>query len=311
MTKNAMWRQRTCHEREIRAQGSDKRTQKIPQLPDKFIQSASPFANMSTIQSPFERSGSKESLKDVTQEIFTKATSKDTMIKSSWSVRTTKYKPEVLRLPSFKEYVSLTTNILADNESKLLTIPWLDDDDEEAQNVLVKKLPLIYEIKHDINALLDLRNEQCRFYTKIVDIFLADMGLTWDTIIYWLLSPDSRLERINKTLDRHKDFDHILSDRSLYAEEVFRRAGENRAVLFERSSGHWQELLQQLQEPSAVQLRVAALASAALFANCNFSPWYLARQSKTMQAYVQRKTKAAQTVPNFFFRGAICRVCHE
>jgi hypothetical protein len=267
---------------------------------------------MSPIQTPYERSSSKAPPKDFTQEIFTKAIPKDTVVRSSWSVQPSRYKPAGLRIPPFKEYVSLKNNILADNESKILTIPWLDDDDEEAQKVLRDKLSLLYEIKYDLNATIDLRNEQCRFYTEVIDSFLADMNLTWDAILFWLLTPDESIRRISKLLDRHEDFESVLLDRQSYSTELFQRAGdEKKAILFERGSEQWDNCLHQLKEPSAVQLRVAALAGAALLANCNFNPWYMVEQSKTMQDYVSRKTKAAETGSEFTFRDAGCRICHE
>jgi hypothetical protein len=312
MTKNAMWRQRTCFERECRAESNGKQAQTRPVLPEKFIQSISPFDKMSTVQTPFERSSSKGLAKDFTQEIYNKAIPKDIVVRSSWSVPPTTYKSEGLCIPSFKEYVSLRTNILADNESKILTIPWLDDDNEDAQDVLIDKLPLVYEIKHDANVLLDLRNEQCRFYIKVIDTFLANMSISWDTILFWLLSPDVCLERINKSSSRHDDFKHVVLDRSSYSAEPFHRAGEEKvAILFERSSDQWQELLNQIKEPSAVQLRIAALATALLLVSCNFNPWYMAEQCKTMREHVQSKTKAATAVSSSTYRNLLCRVCHE
>jgi hypothetical protein len=306
-----MWRQRTCFERENRAKSNGKQPLTASMLPDKFIQATSPFDKMSTILTPFARSSSKGIGKDVTQEMFIKAVPKDTVVRSSWSVPTTMYKPEALCIPSFKEYVSLRTNILADNESKILTIPWLDDDDEEAQNVLVDKMPFVYEIKHDANALLDLRNEQCRFYIEVVDTFLVDTSISWDTILFWLLSPDVNLQRINSSLHRHDDFEQVILDRSSYSTEPFYRAGEEKvALLFERSSDQWQELLNHIKEPSAAQLRVAALVTAALRVSCRFNPWYMAEQCKTMQQHVQSKTKAATDISTSY-RDRVCRVCHE
>jgi hypothetical protein len=309
--KNAMWIQRTCFEREKRAECNGKQSQTVSALPEKFLQSVSPFDKISPIQISYER-GSKAPPKDFTQEVFTKASPKDTVVKSSWSVQSSRYKPAELCIPPFKEYVSLRNNILADNESKILTIPWLDDDDEEAQKVLRDKLSLLYEIKYDLNATMDLRNEQCRFYTEVVDTFLADMNLTWDAILFWLLSPDKRILQISKSIDKHEDFEAVLLDRQSYSTELFHRAGdEKEAVLFERDSDQWEDCMHQLKEPSAVQLRVAALASAALLSNCNFNPWYMVEQCKTMQDYVLSKTKAAEIGSKISPRDVVCRICHE
>jgi len=284
---------------------------KAYRLPEKYVQPVSPFEKMPTIQFPFEKGQNKDHLKEVSQEIFTKATPKDTVVRSSWSVPTTAYRYRGIRIPSFKEYVSLKTNILADNESKLLTMPYLWDDDEEGeQRELIDKLPLIYEIKNDFNAASDLRDEQCRFYTDSIEPFLTDIGITWDTILYWLLAPKAYLRRIDRSVpqDSHVNF----SDRSTYEEEVFYRGDEKKeAKLFERRPGQWQELLRQLKEPSFGQLQTAALACAAILASCKFSPWYMARQSATMRNYVRSKTTAAEPAPDFTFRSVMCSVCHE
>jgi hypothetical protein len=267
---------------------------------------------MATIQVPLDKGHNKGRMKDITQEIFTEATSKTAAAKSAWAIATTPYKVEDVSIPLFKEYVGLKYNILADNESKLMTMPYLGDEDEEgAQQELVNKLPLIYEIRHDINALSDVRNEQCRFYADSIEPFLNEIRLTWDMILYWLLAPDSLLAQIDRNF-KHTGPKVDLLDRSPYDREYFHRDEEKRkAILFDRRPGQWQELLRQIKQPSAVQLRTASLTCASVLANCKISPWYLARQTTTMRGYVQSKTVAAKSASKFNFRSVVCRVCHE
>jgi hypothetical protein len=267
---------------------------------------------MSPIQTYFEKSNKRDSLKVISQVIYTKATPQDTVVKSSWSAPTSSFKSDAVQIPSFKEHVSLRTNILADNESKLITTPYLGDEDEEgAQEALMKTLPCIYEIGHDVNALLGLRTEQCRFHKDTIESFLSDIGLTWDMVLYWLLAPDTSIKRINQSLHAYHTFIHVLLDRLPYNGEVFRRGEEITTELFDRESRKWQSLLQQIQEPTAVQLRLTAVACAAILAECKFSVWYMAQQSKTMQDHILSKTKAPQVVPQFTFKSIVCRVCHE
>ncbi|KAF2823532.1 hypothetical protein CC86DRAFT_356221 [Ophiobolus disseminans] len=308
--KNTMWRQRTCYERDIRAQGRNDSSREAYRLPEKYVQSTSPFAHLSAIQIPLEK-GQNRHMKEISQEIFTKATPKDTVVRSVWSVPTTKYRSNKIRIPSFKEYVHLKTNILADNESKLLTMPYLGErDDERAQQDLVDKLPSIYEIRHDINALSDLRNEQCRFYIDSIEPFLGDVGVTWESILYWLLAPDALLKLMSRTFSTKDAVD--LLDRSAYDSEVFHRDEEERtATLFDRRKRQWQKFFCQLKEPSLGQLKAAALVCAAILASCHFSPWYIARQSTIMQDYTQSKIVAPEPAPSkFTFRSIVCRVCH-
>jgi histone-lysine N-methyltransferase EZH2 len=214
------------------------------------------------------------------------------------------------------EYVSLKNSILADNESKLLTRPYFGDDEpEERQDVLNKELPKKYDIKHDANALSDLRDEQCRFYFDAVNSSLADVGITWDMILFWLLSPDAVLQQINLSQEGHDQFETVIQDRSNYNKETFRRDKERFnedkiAILFD-GSRQWRMLLQQLKEPTVAQIRLAAVAGATILANCHFNPWYMAKQSNTMRQYVRSKTQAANTIPNSTFRSIACRICHE
>lgn len=311
-----MWRQRTCYEREIRARVIHKRLQPSPATltQKKHAQSISPFLNKTDVQTTFKRSDSKASFHDITQEVFTKASTKDNVVRSACNVQIDTYEPEELQIPSFLEYVSLKTNILADNESKLLTTPWLGDEERDVsqENALGRDLPRKYEIKHDINAHLDLRHEQCRFYLATIDSFFTDVGVSWDTVLYWLLSPDALIRQINCTAKRHDDYEPALLDRSGYDKEAFHRADRDEiAILFTRGPDQWQALLHQLQEPSAVQLRVTALACAAFMTACNFSPWYMAKQSKAMQEYINAKIRLAEAASDFSFRAIVCRVCHE
>ncbi|KAH7079176.1 hypothetical protein BKA63DRAFT_409412 [Paraphoma chrysanthemicola] len=313
LVKATMWRQRTCFERERRAQSNSRGPPSTSLLPEKYLQAKSPFANISTVQVPFEKSSGKDRLKDVSQEVFTNTTPKDSIVRSSWTVPSLSHKADGISIPPFKEYVSLKTNILADNQSKLSTLPYFGEDGEEQdEKVLRKKLPHIYEIRHDINAWSDLRDEQCRFYAESIEIFLEELGLTWDMVLYWLLVPDKEIREVNKASNGHQMFEKLLLERSAFDNEFFHRDEKPRkAILFERGPDRWSGFLSRIQKPSAMQLRLTSLACLAILAKCNVSPWYLARRSKTMQSYIQEKTIAAQRSSHFTFRNIACRVCHE
>ncbi|KAH3910960.1 hypothetical protein HBI56_002380 [Parastagonospora nodorum] len=315
LVKNIMWRQRTCYERELRlkrSNDSSQRPQRHTMTRPACIQSISPFINMTDTQSPFDKGNHKASLNVVSQDVFTKSHPKG-VIRSSWSVKAITFAPEALQIPSFMEYVSLRTNVLADNESKLLTMPWLGDDEpEKRQKALKDDLPHKYEIKFDKNPYFDLRNEQYNFYFGAVSSLLDDLGLSWDVMLYYLLSPETSLTRINRSSDRYEDYETLMQDRTAYEEETFQRDdSEQQVILIERAPDSWHKLLPQLREPSPMQLRMAALICAAILANCNFSPWYLAKQSTTMREYIDAKTKRAEAAPKSEFRSIVCSVCHE
>ncbi|KAH8723998.1 hypothetical protein GQ44DRAFT_760707 [Phaeosphaeriaceae sp. PMI808] len=306
-----MWRQRTCYERDARARAKGRPVQATQVLPEKYEQATSPFQSMSAIQIPFDKSKIKEQFRDFTQETFSRSGLKKNLTKSAWSVSTTKYKSGALQMPSFREHVGLKTNILADNDSRLLTLPWFGDiENDKEEDDLVAKLQQIYELVHGVNGLKDLRNEQCRFYTGSIDKFLKDIGITWDTILYWLLAPEAELERVYKSSCSRKDVESLLVDRSAINTEAIRCSKEDTGLLLERSEDYRQKLLSRLERPSTLQLMQTALACAAILKKCSFSPWYMARQSKTMRDYVQGKTRKAEIASDFKFRRIICRVCH-
>jgi hypothetical protein len=315
LVKNLMWRQRTRYERATLAQANQFPTKRGPMLPEKYLQTDSPFKNMPVVQSLFQKSSHRETEEVITQDIFTniKSGAKDNVAKSTWSVLKYTHKPENLQIPSFKEYVSLRTSILADNESKILTLPWMGDDEpEERLKTLVEDLPKAYEIRHDINALLDLRDEQCRFYSDPFNSFLEDVGVSWDTILYWLLSSEKHVRRINQRSDKHSEFERLVLDRVPHDRDAFRRDGQElEPILFQCDPERWDSLLHQIGEPSAVQLRLAALSCAALIANCGFSTWYMAKHAKTMTNYIQSRINHTEAASKFAFRNIMCRVCHE
>jgi hypothetical protein len=265
---------------------------------------------MPSIQVSSELSSNKYRMKDISQEMFTRTSSKDPMLRSTWKVPVTTYKSTAIRIPNFKQYVGLKTSILANNISTLMTMPYLWDGNE-GQDKLLLNLPRKYDIKHDNNALWDLRREQCRFYHDAIDSFLKDIDITWNTIIYWLLAPDSHIRRITEASPEHRHSIITLLDRSAYSVEEFRRGGEKRKPKLFEHTAKWEEFLQQLQEPTAAQLKLSAMACAAILAECEFSAWYMAQSSDIMENYISMKTIAADGVPSFSYSSALCRVCHK
>ncbi|CAO2657552.1 Nn.00g036780.m01.CDS01 [Neocucurbitaria sp. VM-36] len=311
LTEMRMKCQRICQEREIRAQRRQQKGPVPPALPKQYVQSVSPFVGIAPIQVSFDKKPSSRH-RDISQEIFTKAKPKDIIVRSAWAAPTTTYKSEVVCIPTFKEFISLKDNILADNESKLLATPYFHDEDDDSREKLLKLLPHRYEMKHDEKGPLDLRTEQCRFYKDSIEAFLCKIGITWDDVLYWLLASERLIKLVNGGSPGAHQFEHLLLDRGKYESEAFER-GETaqEAVLFLRDSKKWQEFLSQLQEPTAKNLRLSAIACAAVLKECAFSTWYLAQQSETILMHVSRKTKHAPAVLDFKYRDVACRVCHQ
>lgn len=307
----AMRYQRTCHEREIRAHRRNQRLSKTHLQLESQVQHVSPFTNMSSIQISSVRNPGKENIHIIRQDVFPKSR-KDSVVRSTWTVSPTTYKSTGITVPPFKEYVGLKNNVLADNESKRLATPYFDTEHVKNLEELLKDLPCKYEMRHDENALLDLRNEQCRFYQNSVNSFFGDIGLTWNDVLYWLLASSQTIQRINSRLSGSDGFEALLLERSNHHTERFWRDGDAReAVLFDPELKKWRQFRLLLTEPTTSKLRLAALACAVIFSVCKFSVWYLAQQSEIMKSYSMGKTDSASGISTFTYRETVCRVCHE
>ncbi|USP82641.1 hypothetical protein yc1106_09915 [Curvularia clavata] len=312
LTRIKMRNHRTCQERDLRARYRKEKRVLHSTLPEEFIQHTSPFAHMPAIQMSFDRNCASKGLPDIGQEIFIKAKPKDPVVRSTLSAPTTKYRSEAVIIPPFKEYVSLKNNILADNESKLLATPYFEDEDYESRQALLDALPYMYELTHDEKGPLDLRKEQCRFYKTSIEAFLKEIGVTWDNVLYWLLAPDHTLKHINASISGSESFSTVVLERSQYNIEEFERDGEIKTTtLFDRGDEKWRSFLLQLEEPSVLTLRLAATACAAVFQECEFSIWYLAEQSSSVQENVWRKTSSGKNAAQSAYRQIVCRVCHQ
>ncbi len=312
ITRSLMWRERICFESELRAQRRQRRGQAPKSLPKKYIQSVSPFKDMQPVETPFDRKSSTEGTYDFSQEMFGSVKPKDPIARSGWISSTNKYTSTAVHIPTFKEYISVKNNVLTDNESKLYATPYFADEDDQNRQDMRAELPQHYEMKHDINAYSDLRNEQCRFFKDIVETFLRRIGVSWSAILYWLLASDSAIKRINNACKGSAGFEELLLQRLVYRSENFTRDEQTlTANLFEPQSQRRQLLLSMLEEPSVKELRLSALACAAVLEECGFSIWYLAQQSDTMSEHVSRKIKKAVSSPGFAYRDAVCRVCHQ
>ncbi|KAH9863440.1 hypothetical protein IAQ61_009718, partial [Plenodomus lingam] len=308
MTSSVLWRQRTCQEAESHTQRTHLRK---PTQMGNHMQHVSPFKDMPVVQIRHDKSPNTAKGRLIAQDTFTKA-KPNTAVISSWTCPPTIYTFNATIVPPFKEYISLNTNLLADNESKLLATPLIPDETDESRGKLVEQLPIHYEMKHDAKGPLDLRNEQCRFYKRSIEGFLEEVGMTWAPIVYWLLAPDQTVEQINGSVAGCREFETFVLDRCRYSIEEFERDGEMKiSILFDRSSKKCCDFFSKLSTITAEEMRISAVIAEAVLEECSFSLWYMAKQSDLFQEYVQKKTEGAQSEQRLSYRQAVCRVCHQ
>ncbi|KAI8937747.1 hypothetical protein NX059_005447 [Plenodomus lindquistii] len=309
VTSSVLWRQRTCQETEMRAQHNQRSK---PSRATDYNQHISPFKSMPAVQMRSESTSKGGEGNYITQEILVKSNARDSVVASTWVCPPTVYTCDAIVVPPFREYISLSTNLLSDNESKLLATPLILEETEENRQKLLEQLPIHYEMTHDTKGPLDLRNEQCRFYKQSFEGFLAEIGMTWDTILYWLFAPDQIIKDINDTEEGDREFEALLLDRPRYSEEEFQRDGQMMTIsLFDRDDKKCRSFFSSLRTVVAQELRLSAIIAEAVFEECNFSLWYMARQSDLYQEYVQKKTRRAQAEARLTYRQVACRVCHQ
>lgn len=312
LTETMLKVQRRCQEREIRAQHNLRKGLAPPALAETYEQPVSPFEGMSSIMAPFHNKSTNTAIKDISQEIFKKPRSKDKITRSAWVAPTTPYKSDAIEMPLFKEFVCLKNNILIDNVSKMLATPYFEDDYYDSRRKLLKLLPDLYEMKHDKNALLDLRSRQCRFYKESAESFLRELDASWNDVLFWLLAPEETIKNINETSAGSNQFEKTLLDRSAHHTERFwRDEAAKKAILFDRTSNSWQSFFSQLKKPSPQKLRLSSILSVAWLKECHFSIWHLARQSDLVRKHILMKIKDPTPTSEFTFRKVVCVVCHQ
>jgi len=300
-TSSMMWRQRTCQESAARNR------KEWYALANSYLQHTSPFARMPAISVRFDNDLHDKGFRVISQDMFAGAKSKE-----SWAIRPTAYICDTVKVPPFKEYISLHTNLLADNESKLLATPYFKDETDEGRHKLLEELPLHYEMKHDAKGPLDLRNEQCQFYKQTIDDYFIEVGISWAQILYWLFAPDNVIKQINGMIAGSLEFEAYLLKRSRYGIEEFKRDGETKTTtLFTREDRKCQEIFLELKPATAHELRLSAIICEAVFEECDLNIWYLLYQSVLIQNHVRQKIKTPTAVLRKTYRQTACRVCYQ
>jgi hypothetical protein len=266
---------------------------------------------MVSIQMPYNKKSGRK-LNIIHQEDFSTSGAKAPAAKSSWSVQSTTHTSDAVVIPPFKEYVTLKKSMLSDNESKLLTTPFVDDLNGPREKELRRKLPEDYTISHDQNANLEFRLEQCLFYKEMVESFFKELDISWDNILFWLLASRESLIRLDRDSPGHLSYESVISNRSGFEIETFTRDGNNKKLeLFDRTDQKWQKLLLRLQQPTAERLRLSSLACKAVLGACGFNVWYLAKQCDIVVSHISQKIKGSTDSHEPTFRTTMCRVCYE
>jgi hypothetical protein len=287
-----MRRQRLCFER----QGLLKERGRAPThaTADKFVQLHSPFKKLQPIQTFVDNKGAKSMY--FTQEIFTKARTKKG-ITSKMTTPTTRYRSTTVNVPAFRGYVSLQNNVLAENEKSMLNWPYFNEDPGDD---MIAELEAVYKMKNVTHKWHALLSDFHDFYGPSADALLADIGLTWEDVLYWYLAPEPDIHRLNNTLSHASvDFRSALLAREVKMDERFKR-----------SAPKWQRLLKNLPQPTPHRLRLASLACLSFSKQTDFDLWHIARRSRFLREEISKRLEGNRDGQlGFKYRKATCRVC--
>ncbi|ORY05301.1 hypothetical protein BCR34DRAFT_633157 [Clohesyomyces aquaticus] len=265
---------------------------------------SSPFDGMKAIQIPTDSYTGKERTLNITHEINFNVKGRKQTPKPYLSIPGVgpPYTHTAIKVPYFHEYTTLKDNILVLNEPKLLHYPFFADEDmARLKEPDWEDIENNHKLDIEGQGLSNLHTEKSRMYFRHVEDFLKEIGVTWESIIFWLLAPADDIKAMSKASGGSTTFDVILLDREPHRDFV---PGAENWILF----------LATLPKPTVSSLKLSALACAAFLKQCNFQIWHVARRSQCMQEYFQGRLEAYTSIKEnmrFQFRTYACRICHQ
>lgn len=210
------------------------------------------------------------------------------------AVASTRYESKAIEVPSYANFNSLSSNILVENEDKLVVWPYFESGMETSEDELYEELHHRYKrgTPKEREGLLYRRSRAQTWMYSILD-GLEELGCTMQDVQRYLLEPDPVLEFPLRT-----DAQKAWNDRQRYCT----------AQGFDRAHPYWVRVLSNLPLASKRGMAFAGLACAAFLKLCNFDLWHLAKLEfmqpiatlNADRAINSRKTFPPQT----------CRLCH-
>ncbi|PSN70111.1 hypothetical protein BS50DRAFT_548006 [Corynespora cassiicola Philippines] len=297
---SVMRRERSCYAREDAQKALRLRKQQNPPIATSRtpIQETSPFSEMHPIQKLVTDSDSIPGSVLISQEVLD-GRRKNDAVRSCFQIPVTSYRSDAVKIPPFKEYLSVKRSILVENQTKLWYYPYLQDDDLQARHFLYKDLPAVYHMKNELQPFHNLHTEQSRFYRSLALGLLQELGLGLEHILCWFLAPQDEIKSGNASLTGSNAFEPYVLNRALHLHDNY------------REEELWKGFLATMDPLPVTKVRMAAIACLVFLEGCDFSLWHLARRCDAAQAYILSVTQVSRPVHGFSYRSKACRVCHE
>ncbi|KAF2270827.1 hypothetical protein CC78DRAFT_573183 [Lojkania enalia] len=256
----------------------------------------SPFADIKPIQVATSSYTGHAEVMTVCQELTTKKGSKLYL-----SAPVTSYRSSGPSVPAFHEYVSLKKNILVGGDRKMIYWPYLGEGSQELSIELEKH----YDLEMDDHERHIVQAEQCRLYQPHVEAFFAEVEVTWEDILFWLLAQPN-------------DIREICSDQDLVPAELEKKILGRRIHCqedFDRDAPKWKAFFSTLPRPCMNKLLLANIVCSEFLDLFGLSIWQLARRSKVVQIVelgMNEVVKAGSFLDkDFTYRQLSCRLCHQ
>lgn len=188
-------------------------------------------------------------------------------------------------VPNYAHYVSITSNILAQNSKTLHCWPYFGDDfiSAEAENLKEN-----YHLDIDGREQKLLRLRQAQRYEEYVESALSDLGCSWSDVLRFLLE---ERPAVGITTDAMK----ALNNRQEFCKEEF-----------DRHNRRWAAVLSLLPPSTTEQMACAAVFCDTFQKITHFPLWHIARRSDLCKLPDKAQVPSDTTIAS---NELTCRTC--
>jgi CXC domain/SET domain len=217
---------------------------------------------------------------------------------SDLSVPVMAYEPSTLMPPKYSNFVSLQSNVLSRNDTKLKYFPYFNDDFDGEKGDLYKELEERFKDQIKDRPLGRTRLEQAEMYGPYIEDFVKEVGTSLDDILFYLLDAANEPPSIEMSFAAMKSW----MNRDVHCEG-----------LFDRDAKKWTLVYSKIYQskPDNYHLALAGLVCAAFMRVCGFSIWGLASRSPSandISEKDQERLAGQSSGPSIL--DLRCTVCH-
>ncbi|KAI9712133.1 MAG: hypothetical protein M1812_006971 [Candelaria pacifica] len=238
-------------------------THNLSRQPSKFVQKSSPFTNMRGIELSNPIKGTEPAISCAKlSQTKTPCGKPETR---NFSVPVTAYNSNAVTIPSYTSYITLSRNVLAENDKDMKYFPYFGDEVIVEKGALFKELEQTFNNRVQDLPLCRLRAEQADVFRPYAVAALEELGCSMSDILRYLLEDDRPLPTIKMSIQARNTW----LDRALHLNEDFNR--EEKSM---------KKVLNDLPPRAERAVAVAGLACRAFLNITQFSLWHIAKADK-------------------------------